>query len=117
MAFGAIVTFREESLITAVDEIAVFKLSNRVKVYNANLEKLGIHLETRICSTQFKNKLLMQFQDLFAHKSKKEVILACKFDVGEAISTTAEVDYDDYGYILARATDILRRYMNCFLVS
>ena len=117
MAFGAVVAFIEDSLITALDEIAVFKRSNRVKMYNANIEKLDILLETIIYSVQLKNRILMQFQDLFAHKSKKGVILAFKFDVGEAISTTAEVDLDDYGYILAIATDILQRYMNYFLVS
>ena len=89
--------------MTPVDEIPVLKLSNLVKMYNANLEKFRINLVTRIHSTQFKNRLLSQFQDLPAHSSKKEVILAFKFHVGDAISTAAKADFNDDDYILARA--------------
>ena len=89
--------------MTPVDEIPVLKLSNLVKMYNANLEKFRINLVTRIHSTQFKSRLLSQFQDLPAHSSKKEVILAFKFNVGDAISTAAKADFNDDDYILARA--------------
>lgn len=64
MAFGSVVSFIEESLMTEVDKIHVFKLSDLVKMYHTNLEELGIHLETRIYSKQLKNRLLSQFQDL-----------------------------------------------------
>ena len=43
MAFDLVVAFIKESFITAEDEIPVFKLSDLVKICNANLEKLGIH--------------------------------------------------------------------------
>ena len=64
MAFGSVVSFIEESLMTEVDKIHVFKLSDLVKMYHTNLEEFGIHLETRIHSKQLKNRLLSQFQDL-----------------------------------------------------
>ena len=80
MATSPVAVFIEESLMTAVDEIPVFKLSDLVMMYNANLEKLRIHLETRIQNTRFKNWLLLQFKDLSLYKSQKGVILAFKFD-------------------------------------
>ena len=64
MAFGLVVSFIEDSSMTSVDKIHVFKLSDLVKTYHTNLEELGIHLETRIHSKQLKNRLLSQFQDL-----------------------------------------------------
>ena len=103
MAFGAVVAFIEESLNNADEEIPVFKLSDLVKMYVDNLEKMELHLETRVHSAQ------SQFPDLTPHNSKKEVILAFNFDVGEAISNAAETDFDDDGYILAKAANILRR--------
>ena len=87
----------------------MFKLSNLVKICVDNLEKMGLHLETRVHSTRFKIRLLSQFLDLIAHNSKKEVIIRFNFDVGEAIFIAAETEFDDDGYIIAKATNILRR--------
>ena len=109
MSFGAVVTFIEESLSNADKEITVFKLSDLDKMYVDNLKKMGLHLETRVHSTRFKIRLLSQFPDLIVHNSKKEVILAFNFDVGEAIFIAAETDVDGDGYILVKAADILRR--------
>ena len=75
MSFGAVVTFIEESLNNADKEIPVFKLSDLVKMYVDNLEKMGLHLETRVHSTRFKIRLLSQFPDPTVYNSKKEVIL------------------------------------------
>ena len=44
-----------------------------------------------------------------AYNDKKEVFLVFNHDDGEAIATAAEANYDDDGYILARAAHILRR--------
>ena len=48
-----------------------------------------------------------------AYNDKKEVLLVFNHDVGEAIATAAEANYNDDGYVLARAAHILRR-LACF---
>ena len=67
-------------------------------------------LETRTHNTRFKNRLLSQFEDLSAHNERKEVILVFNHNIGEGITTVAGINYDDDGYILAKAANILRRY-------
>ena len=79
-----------------------------VNQYSVQLKELGLHIETRIYSTQFKLRLLSQFEDMSTYNDKKEVILAFNCDVGEVI-TAAATNYDDDGYILAKAATILRR--------
>ena len=108
IAFGEVVAFIEESLMTSKEQIPASKLSDLIKLYVARLSALGVHLETRVHSTRFKKSLLSQFQDMSAYNDKKEVFLVFNHDVGEAIATAAEPNYDD-GYILARAAHILRR--------
>ena len=109
IAFGEVVAFIEETLLMSKNEIPAFKLSDLLKLYTENLAKLGVALETREHSTRFKKRLLNQFEDLTAYNEKKEVILVFSQDVGEAISVAAESNYDDDGYILAKAANIMRR--------
>ena len=111
VAFGEVVVFIEETLLTASEEFLTFKLSDIIKLYTSRLSALGVHLEKRVHSTRFKNRLLSQFEDMSVYNNKKEVILVFNHDAGEARSVTAEVNYDDDGYILARAAHIIRRYV------
>ena len=71
IAFGEVVAFMEETLLTPTDEIPTFKLSDLIKLYNTHLSDLGVTLETRIHSTRFKNRLLAQFEDLSAYNTTK----------------------------------------------
>ena len=111
IAFGEVVAFIEESLMASTEQIPAFKLSDLIKLYvarlSARLSTLGVHLETRVHSTRFKKRLLLQFQDMSAYNDRKEVLLVFNHDVGEAIATAAEASYDYDGYILARAANIL----------
>ena len=109
IAFGEVVAFIEESLMASTEQIPAFKLSDLIKLYVARLSALGVHLETRVHSTRFKKRLLSQFQDMSGYNDKKDVLLVFNHDVGEALATAAEANYDDDGYILARAAHILRR--------
>ena len=53
IAFGEVVDFIEESLMTSTEQITAFKLSDLIKLYVARLSPLGVHLETRVHSTRF----------------------------------------------------------------
>ena len=75
--------FIEESLLTATP---TFNLSDLIKFYTSQFSALGVHLEKRVHSASFKNRLLSQS----AYNDKKEVILVFNHDVGEAISVAAE---------------------------
>ena len=58
---------------------------------------------------RFKQRLLAQFEDIAAYNEGREVMLSFDCDIGEVISTAASTNYDDDGYILAKAASILRR--------
>ena len=75
--------FIEESLLKATP---TFKLPDLIKLYTSRFSAIGVHLEKRVHSASFKNRLLSQS----AYNDKKEVILVFNQDVGEAISVAAE---------------------------
>ena len=66
-----------------------------MKLYNAQLKELGVHLETRIHSTRFKLRLLSRFEEISTYSDKKEVVVAFNYDVGEVFTTAAATNYDD----------------------
>ena len=107
--FGRAISFIEEALLNTTDTIPVFKLSDSTKHYHSSLQDLGLTVQTRIHSTRFKQRLVAQFEDIAAYNEGREVILAFNSDIGEVISTAASTNYDDNGYILAKAASILRR--------
>ena len=109
IAFSELISFIEETVTSSQDRIPIFKLSDLRKLYCRHLEHLGILLETRVHSTRLKNRTLSQFEDMSAHKEGKEVILMFNRDIGEAVSSAASINYDDEGFILAKAACILRR--------
>lgn len=86
IAFGEVVAYIEETLLTSTNEMPTFKLSDLIKLYMAHLVKLGVTMETREHSTRFKKRLLAQFEDLRAYNDKKEVILVFEPSVGEVLS-------------------------------
>ena len=112
IALGEVVSFIEEIVMNATDTIPAFKLSDLIKLYDAHLKDLGITLEARTHSTRFKNCLFSHFEEFSAHNEGKKVILVFNHNIGETITTAADINYDDDdGYILAKAPNILRRYV------
>ena len=110
IAFGEMLSFIEESTMDENNTIPIFKLSDLIKMYDSRMRELGVHLEQRTHSTRFKERILAQIEDLVAYNEGKEIILAFNYDIGEAISTSVEKNYDDDGYVLSKAASILRRY-------
>lgn len=53
--------------MNATETILASKLSDLIKLYDANLKDLRITLETTTHSPRFWNRLLSQFEDLLAH--------------------------------------------------
>ena len=107
-AFGEVAVLIEETLLTATAEIPMLKLSDLIKLYTWQLSALGVHLEKILVqNTRFKNRLFSQFEAMSVYKDEKEVILIFNHDVGKAISVAAEANYDDHGYILGRAANIM----------
>ena len=105
------VVFIEETLLTATEEIPTLRLSDIIKLYTLQFSALGVHLEKRVYSTRFKNRLLSQFEDMSAYNDKKEVILVFNHDDGKGISVAEEGNCDDDGHILVWAAHMIRRYV------
>ena len=108
IAFGRAISFIEEALLNTTDTIPVFKLSGLIKHYNPSLQDLGLTLQIRIHST-WDLSSVVQFEDIAAYNEGREVMLAFNCNIGEVKSTAAGTNYDDDGYILAKAASILRR--------
>ena len=60
-------------------------------------------MEGKVHSTRLKNRILSQIDDLTAHNEGREVLLAFNCDVGEALTSAASINYDDEGFVLAKA--------------
>ena len=78
IAFSQLVSFMEEAVLTSVGTIPVFNLSELVKLYFQYLKDIGLTPDFRIHSTQFKNRILSQFEDISEHNEGKEVIFLCR---------------------------------------
>ena len=85
------VAFIEETLLVTTEEIPMFKLSDLIKLYTSQLSALGVHLEKRLHSTRFKNRLLSQFEDMSAYNDKNKVILVFNHVVGNICSSRGEL--------------------------
>ena len=60
---------------------------------------------------RLKNQLLAAIPNLEANKEGREIILAFKPDIGEAISRACNADENSDKAILAKAADIVRKDM------
>ena len=86
VAFGEVVAFIEETLLTGNEEIPTFKLSDLFKKIVCSRCSFG----KSVGNKRFQNRLFFQFEDMSAYNDKKEVILVFNHDVGEIISVAAE---------------------------
>ena len=78
-------------------------------MYCNRLEELGLEIENRIHSTQFKERLLSSCPNLVTHKSGRDVYVSFPEDVGAMLQNTHTEDSDDEGACLTKASNIVRR--------
>ena len=89
----------------------VFRLADLAKLYTTRMEHLGVALCKKVNSTRLKERLLAQLPGLRAQSKGRDVLLAFDEDIGEALGKACEQDCDTEAVHLARAAQIVRRYM------
>ena len=110
VAFAQLVLFIEET--RQHEETApVFKLAELAELYQSRIEQLGVRCNTRVHSTRLKQRLLAHFPDMQSHSKGRDIMLAFRKDVGDAIAKACEMDSDNDAIHLARAAEIVRRQM------
>ena len=70
-------------------------------LFKSHLEQLGESTSQRINPTRLKEKLLAQIPDLEVHKSKYEVIMSFKEDIGDTLLEATKRNQDDDAVFLA----------------
>ena len=111
IAFGEVVSFIEEIVVNATDTIPALKLSGLIKLYQtSNLIKHRNNARDKNTKHPFQEFFAL-IEDLSAHNEGKKVILVFNHNIGEVITSAAGINCDDDGYILAKAANVLRRYV------
>jgi len=105
IALAELISYIEEMRET---EDSIIKLSDLVHLYKGRLEQLGEDTSQRINATRLKEKLLTQLPDLEAHKSKYEVIMSFKENIGDTLLEATKRNQDDDAVVLMRAAEIIR---------
>ena len=110
VVFAELVLYIEE---TREDEemAPVFRLADLVQLYLSRMEQLGVQLDTRVHSTRLKQRLLAQFPDMRAYTKGRDILMTFEENVGAALAKVCELDSDSDAVHLARAAQIVRRYM------
>jgi len=93
------------------DTSPVFRLADLANLYANRMEHFGVPLDTRVNTTRLKERLLAQLPGLRAQSKGRDVLLAFDEDIGEALGKACELDCDSELVHLARASQIVRRYM------
>lgn len=106
IVFSELLVYIVESKI-GTDGPKVFRLADLVCLYNQRLLQLGIDTPN-VNSTRLKDKLLEEIPGLEAHKKGRDILLAFKEDIGEALSQA--IDYSE-ALIVTKAAKILRKHM------
>lgn len=85
----------------------LFKLSDLGKMYADFLKSYGINTNLRI--TDLKERILNHFPSLEAFRSKKNILMIFKDDIGGLLSQAFGIDYEEDATHIAKAASIIRR--------
>ncbi|CAB4040991.1 Hypothetical predicted protein, partial [Paramuricea clavata] len=110
LALAKIVSFIErKKLDNDEGNPTIFKLADLVKMYALNLQQLGFE-NSKIHSTDLKNRILTQIPNLQSHKEGRDVSLAFDKDIALVLQRASKSsNCDDEAIILAKAAQIIRR--------
>ena len=113
IALAELVSFIEESRMVSTAELPVFKLAELVDKYTSRLKQLGENTPARIhmYSTRLKDRILSQIPALEEHKQGRDVFLAFKTDLANALQKAHKEDSDEEAMHLAKAAIIVRKEM------
>ena len=64
-------------------------------IYTKRLEQLGTTITVRVHPTKLKDRILIYFPDMEAHKHGRYVVLVYNKDIGEALHKACEHDNDN----------------------
>lgn len=95
--------FYTEEISTEAEIAPVFKLAQLSKKYTTRLQQLGIQIPVKVNNTRLKNRILAQFPDVSDHREGRDVLLAFNKDLGPALKSACERNYDEEALILAKA--------------
>ena len=103
--------YLEEVKSSNVSRASIFKLADLLHLYTDRIKELGVGVAGRIHSTHLKERILANVPGLQAYKQGRDVILSFDDDIGHALQDSCVDDDDDEAICLAKAADIIRRYM------
>ena len=107
--FKSVILFIKDSIDfpESKEKEVIFKLSKLVKLYTRHLQELNVEVTTRVHSTHLKERILSQFDDMYAYTKGLEVYLAHGNLVWEALKAVSNIPYVDDAYILVQAARIV----------
>ena len=84
-------------------------LKDLICLYTTRLNQLGLTVDKKVNSTDFKHRILLNIPDIQAHAQGKYIILAFESDIGQAIKRACDKSCDSEALILAKAANIVRK--------
>ena len=92
-------------------ELPVFRLAELMDKYTSRLKQLGENKPARIHTTRLKDRILSLIPALEEHKQGRDVFLAFKTDLANALQKAHKEDSDEEAMHLAKAAIIVRKEM------
>ena len=111
IALAELVSYIEESRMASAAELPVFKLAELADKYTSRLAQLGESKTARIHTTRLKDRILSHIPALEEHKQGRDVFLAFKKDLANALQKAHKEDCDEEAMHLAKAASIVRKDM------
>ena len=110
IALAQLIEYIEGTRAETVDTVPIFKLADLTKMYSDRMQQLGEDCSSRVNSTHLKNRILANVPGIQAHTQGKDVMLAFKDNLGDALKSLKEQqDFDSEAVTLLKAAKIIRR--------